>query len=160
MIEDIGPDAAEPAELVDHPLVMGEQVAQLHPAVAVAGEFPPGTQQLGIGFEEGEPPALGQAVGRRLPVVLTQRGLVAKQLELTGPASHEQVNDIPDPGRSMRRPRLSRGIATRSRCRGCLNPPGKLGQGQRSQGEWTQGERAQRQRAQPSGGVAQALSAG
>ncbi len=69
------------------------------PHCAVAGELAPGAQQLGVPLDEGEPLVLGVRGGHHLAVELLQFGLIVEQLQLAGPAGHEQEHHLLGPRR-------------------------------------------------------------
>ena len=68
---------------------------------------------LGEDIHEREPAALDERIGDRLAAVLLELGLVVEQLELAGPAGHEQVDHALGPRREMARPGRER-IARRA----------------------------------------------
>ena len=91
-----------------------QQLAQLGAALAVPRELAARAQQLGVALDEGEPLALDERLRERLAVELLQLRLVVEQLELAGPAGHEQVDDALGLGREMRRPRARADLADRA----------------------------------------------
>ena len=62
-------------------------------------------QQLGPflreGIHEGKALALDERLGNGLAIQLLELGLVIEQLQLAGPAGHEQIDHTPGPGREM-----------------------------------------------------------
>src|SRR5262249_35424799 len=105
----------------------------------------------------GEPPALDERVGDRLAAVPLELGLVIEELELAGPAGHEQVDHAPGPGGEMTRPGRQRIDAPRpwltrrgrAGCRGApIGPSGgrptlieQRGQGHRPEPHGAVGEK-------------------
>ncbi len=109
MVEDVGLHPLQPADLVDNPPVVRQQLAERHAALTVAIELAGGAEQRLIPLQKGEPLAREHAFRRLLAGQLAQLGLVVEQLQLGRSAGHEQIDHALGLGRVMRRP-LGQGI--------------------------------------------------
>jgi hypothetical protein len=80
---------------------MRKQLAQRHPALPIAIEFPGGAEQRFRAFEEGEPLTLHEALRWLLATEFGQLWLILEELELARPTSHEEKDDVLRPGSKL-----------------------------------------------------------
>ena len=112
VIEIVGRDSRDERHIVDDARNVRQQVRDPPPALAVLFELARRAEHLHRLFGESvhEREALARDQGRRnrLAVVLPQLRLVFEHVELARSARHEQVDDVLDLGRKVRRTRLHR----------------------------------------------------
>ena len=103
VVEQRGLAGGHDAQVVDHAGGVRQQVADPGAALAVAPKRAAGAEQLDAvaAAHEGEALALDVALRDRLAAELLQLRFVVEQLELGGPAGHEQENDVPGLGRDL-----------------------------------------------------------
>ncbi len=102
VIEDVGLHAANPTDVVDDALVMGQTLTQVHAAFAVLAERAIRAEQFRFGLQECKTPPFEQFRRRILAVILVECGLGIEQFEMTRPSGHEQIDDVLDLRREVR----------------------------------------------------------
>ena len=107
VIDGLREHAFHEAEIVRHGRGKGKQFTEFSPAVAVAVELEDRAckRQPGlISRHPGEPLTLTDTVRQILAIQFIEQGLVIKEIDLTGPPAHEEVNDPFGFGGKMRSP--------------------------------------------------------
>ncbi|GDX90040.1 hypothetical protein LBMAG46_00440 [Planctomycetia bacterium] len=94
MVEHIGGDAADPADVIDDAAVVGQDFAEVHAAVAPFAKASIGSEQTGIGGQEGEASTFRHAGWWSLAMVLVQNGFGCEEFQLAGSSGHEHEDDI------------------------------------------------------------------
>ena len=106
MIDRLGMQRFDEAELVHHPRCPRHQVADPGAALAVLREFENGARHRQRGLvarHAGEALAHAHAFREVLAIALVEQRFVVKQVQLRRSASHEKINDAPGFGWKVRR---------------------------------------------------------
>ena len=93
MVELVGVDRLDEADVIDHVRQVRQHLRQFRSALSVFGELEARPEDGGVGADEGVALAADDRGRQRLAFELRQLRLVIEQIELAGGAGHEQVND-------------------------------------------------------------------
>ncbi len=93
MVELVGVHRFDDADLIHHFTEMREHLGKFRPGLSILGERKLWPQNTGIRFDKCKSLFSHNGFGQRLSFELLQLRFVIKQIQLTGRARHEQVND-------------------------------------------------------------------
>ena len=140
VVEGVGGHGFHNGNVIGDTAKVGQHLGYFGIALALAAVLELGTQQLGMGVDEGRPVALEQLGRRQGPVEPGQLGLVVQQFQVAGRPRHEEKDDVLGLGRVVGR-LGSHGIAAVLRDGGQTGFSQQVAQRHRSQADAALGQK-------------------